>query len=399
MKRGTIITSVILVLLTCSSCIRIGPPRPTERELRGPQVLTGVLNTEISKGTYTAYYGNYIFYFDSATKGIRALNTATQEDRLVYPVNAVSKIAVNDEFVFFVTGSTLYQIIYTGELIGATDRFVPIGRLGVLVDTIYINQNRHGGSQDLYTLSTNNIRGEPIRPRDIIDYESMEFEYFGGRITYGNNYLSTERIDDKNSLIIGVNRMQDGRYHSLHYSLVQDGFVICGLYLGLDESDNIYFANSTWAQGRTGSFESTDGIKIEIPNEYEFLHFYRSSVPGRFLLLGKNFGSDVRNETSSLVSRHRSDILLEIDIANETAETLIRTSRRERIISYWDGKVILFRNNRIIEYDPVTKKRTEILRFEKANSDSHLAINVLKGYLFIYEISRADVELLRVEKL
>jgi len=362
-------------------------------------VLTGVLNTEISKGTYTAYYGNYIFYFDSATKGIRALNTATQEDRLVYPVNAVSKIAVNDEFVFFVTGSTLYQIIYTGELIGATDRFVPIGRLGVLVDTIYINQNRHGGSQDLYTLSTNNIRGEPIRPRDIIDYESMEFEYFGGRITYGNNYLSTERIDDKNSLIIGVNRMQDGRYHSLHYSLVQDGFVICGLYLGLDESDNIYFANSTWAQGRTGSFESTDGIKIEIPNEYEFLHFYRSSVPGRFLLLGKNFGSDVRNETSSLVSRHRSDILLEIDIANETAETLIRTSRRERIISYWDGKVILFRNNRIIEYDPVTKKRTEILRFEKANSDSHLAINVLKGYLFIYEISRADVELLRVEKL
>lgn len=385
LKRIIMISLTALVLLMMSSCIdiRVGPPGPSEKELRGPQIFTGGMNTSISSGVYTACYGDCVFYFDNAAKGLKALNTSTSEEKLIYPVDAVSHIAVNDEYVFFVSGRTIYQIDYYGNLMDTNDRLEAIGRFAVLSDTLYVNKNQSGGSQGQYSLPVDNINSDPVPISSNFDYDSVEFTKISGT-AFGNNLVYVEQIDERNSLIISVAKNND-RLNNVLYTLVQDGFGIYGDWLMLDGNANVYFCNSTWAASESGIFGSSDGMKIELPNEHEYLSLCKSNASGRFVLLGKNFGPAVRNGSSQPASYHQSDILLEIDTEAETAETLIKTGKGERIISYWNGKVLLLKGDAINVFDPASGKREELYLFKKAYPDSNLNLCVLNGYLFVYE--------------
>ena len=382
----TVLKKIILVLLLImsTSChFQMGQPGPSENELRGPQIFTGELNISINNGMFTAYYEDYIFYYDSVESGVKVLNTATNEAKLIYQIDAISAITANSEFVFFIAKDRIYQIDYDGKPIGIVDGFDTIKALAVHADTLYVYGQWSNEYYDLYSLPVSNISSKPVYLKGTFDYNSVGFTKIYG-ITYGSSLFYVTRIDEKNSLIIGASKEND-RFHNVRYSLVQDDFVAYGDYLMIDKNDNVYSCYSTWASSETGKLVCSDDMKIELPNKYEYLSMYKSSTPGYFLLLGKNFGSLVRNGSSQLISYHESDILLEIDIENETSETLIATQKGERIVGYWNGKVLLLNDQKISVFDPTTGEKEGLFEFKKVSSGSDLRAQILNGYLFIYE--------------
>ena len=388
MKRIIIFITTIPLLLLMTSCFRMGPEPVPEWDLEGPYVFTGTLNTAISKGTYTACYGDYIFFYDSAEKGIKSLNTSTDEKKLIYSVDMISHIAVNDEYVFFTDSDMFYQTDYNGELIRYISNINGISDFVVLADTLYYRKE-----DILYSLPVINISEDPTDVGRTFDYKSMEFKPAAMR--HSDLWVCVDHIDEKNSLMI-VSAQKDVKFEprsGWRYTLIQDGFSIDGRWIKISGSDNHFFDISP----RT--LERSDGMQIKLPERYEYRSIYKSTKTKKFVLTGQYFDIIGYQEINPPMRYHKSDILLEIDIENKKAETLVETTEGERIISYWNGKVLLLQDDKISVFDPIAGTKTELYSFNKAKPNSNLDACVLSGYLFVYETDASMLELVLKEKL
>ena len=402
LKKVSIIMIIVCLSVMNVSCFQLGPPRPPEADLKGPYIITGLLNTAISKGTYAACYGDYVFYFDSAVEGVKALNTVTDEESLICPIHLISLIAVNDEYVFFATRDRIYQAGYSGEIIDTSERFNMVKSIAVLGDFLYVFGDWPGSYYDsLGSLPVNNIHNKPVNLLHDIDYDSIEFTQVNSKY-YNKLWVHIEQIDAKNSLVISLTKT-DGQFdirHGVDYTILQDGYGVYGGWMMIDEYSNLY-ASIPYTV-KSGILDRSDGMQIELPSKYHWNSLYKSDEKGRFILLGQYFGT-LGDAADSLMRYHQSDILLEIDIENKVVETLIETLKGERIVGYWNGRVILLNNELISIYDPISGEKKDLYRFKKIDPDKSLDIKVLGGYLFVYEFDYEDSDskpiLLLKEKL
>lgn len=387
MKKAIVVFAIfVLLLIAFFSCFRFAPG-PTVEELKGPQVFTGELNTAISKGMYAAFYENQIFYFDRVEKSIKVFDTATGEQRQLCPIETISKIAVNDEYVFFVMGSKIYQVDYSGNLINTSEAFQEIWDLSVLADTLYVDGKLKDSYSSQYSASVNSINGKWTVIYDALDKGAIAMAELKQEYYYGTS-IYIETIDEKNRVIIrAVKKQEMGKFQEAYYVYTQNGFAIYDRQhrmIMLDKNNVVYFFEPlSW---RGVAFKNTDGMEIRLPGNYNYFSICNSGAPGHFILLGKNFGPYI--QSAQLRGYHQSDILLEVDIENETFHTMMATAKGQRIIGYWHGKILLFRDDVISIFDPVSGETSAGYKLETEGDKSSLNLCVLNGYLLVYEDDR-----------
>lgn len=117
LKKFMYICMILIIVFGLNGCIFT----PKKYVLPEKRIFFTSLESESNYGKYSAKYGDNVFYLTD--NGIRCYNDSTGSDILIYKTNDISAITANDEYVFFLKNSVIYQITHSGDFIGDSVKF------------------------------------------------------------------------------------------------------------------------------------------------------------------------------------------------------------------------------------------------------------------------------------
>lgn len=353
-----------------------------------PGILVKTSNPYLKSGYRSAQYMDNIYYSDKNQIIKQDANGQIEE---ISVQDAPTEMTVCDQgiFVYHESLSSVTQYDYNGDVISQIEEVADVEQLHATNHGLYLSAffRKTGNTEIIYydefqldTPPEKNILDETKTQFQLLSdlipqmYKSGDYEMLPPQCYKGpdGEILIIKRRDpdigldewgllSKNGIVLS-----DSLYLNYFIGINQETVY----ELGDKDNEPVYIIGNS--KNGNGSYT--------LPEGFLYSDTYLTENQ-RIVVLGSKWKNNGRHDIYYPIQYHQSDILVEIDLNNDSVTSLLTTAKQERILTYSGKYVYCYSNGKVIRTDLSNNSSEALYNF---GSRKNIEFETCGGWLFAH---------------